>query len=127
MDVLHRVLFLLIQSAVDESYRGLFLLVISLLGGLVGVPLTQFLKNQFDLKDKGALSLSAGIAALIAISELLLTHQLDILTITIDNFPNVFGLVFTTATIYYKVFCGVGGFFGKSFMVREKEVKFLPY
>ena len=89
-----------------QEYRELFVLIVTIIVGLLGMPLTNWLKAQLGVDGKQALILTALVAGLLAVSELMLTGALVPGEITVANFPGVFGLVFATATIYYKLFSG---------------------
>lgn len=103
----------------DETYRGLFTLIITLVTGLIGVPIIQWIKNSLGWEDKKALVLAAAVSVVLAFAELLLTNQIDLTELTIENLPKLFASIFTVATIYYGLFKGTSGLLGKGFMIRE--------
>lgn len=102
-----------------QTWNDLFQLVILLAVGLLGVPVTQFLKNWLGWKDKAALGLTAGIAFVVAGLEVYLSGLVNFANLGLQDIPGLFGLLFTTATVYYKLLCGSSSFFGKGFVLQE--------
>lgn len=103
----------------DETYRGLFTLIITLITSLIGVPVIQFLKNAFGWEDKSATVAAVAVAAILAIVEMFLTDQLDLAKFSIESFPSIFFGVYTVATVYYQLFKNATGFLGEDFMIRS--------
>lgn len=101
------------------TWRDIFQFLITVLIGLIGVPITQAFKNYFKLADKAAIILTAVISGLLAILEVFLSGQMSFTEITVKNFPEAFGLIFAVGTIYYHLMKGTSGFFGKRFMIKE--------
>lgn len=100
------------------TWRDIFQFLITVVIGLIGVPITQAFKNYFKLVDKAAIVLTAVIAGLLAVLEIFLSGQINFEEITITNFPEAFGLIFAVATIYYHLMKDTSGFLGKKFMIK---------
>lgn len=85
-----------------ETWQDVLYYVVPIAIGFLGVPLTQFLKGKLGIDGKYALLLTYVVAGLLAVTQLVLMKQLDIGNITPETLPATFGLVFATATAYYK-------------------------
>jgi CHASE2 domain-containing sensor protein len=105
-----------------RTWSDLLQLLVLLVVGLLGVPLTQALKNAFGWKDKAALALTAVIAFVVASLEIYLSGMISFVDLGPQDIPGLFGLVFTTATVYYKLLSGSEGFFGRGMVLREKPL-----
>lgn len=103
----------------DETYRGIFTIIITLVTSLVGVPIIQFLKNAFNLEDKAATLVVVCVSAVLALLEMFLTNQFDLAELSIESFPTVFFGVYTIATVYYQLFKNSEGILGTSFMIKQ--------
>jgi len=101
------------------TWQGLLQFFVTLVVGLLGVPVIQAIKNYFKLEDKMATMLAAVIAGGLALAELFLSGQVSYLDFTFVNIPTLFGLIFTVATIYYNLMKNVPNVLGAKFMVRE--------
>lgn len=83
-------------------------LILYLLVGFAGAPLTQLIKNGLSsllgkvVEDRWALLLTAVVAALVALLEMFLSGQLG--GITLDNFWMTFLAVYALANMYYAMF-----------------------
>lgn len=104
-----------------KTWSDLLQLVAVLLVGLLGVPLTQAVKNWLGWSEKAALALSAVVAFGVALLEVWLDGRVDFIGLTPADVPSLFGLVFTVATVYYKLFSGSESFFGKGLVLKTKE------
>lgn len=71
--------------------------------GFVGVPLTTFFKNELQATGKAAVLLTALVSGVLGVVSMLLMGQLDFATVTLENFPAVFGGIFATSTLFYKL------------------------
>ena len=103
------------------EYNEIFRIVIILILGALGAPLTQWLKTTLGLQDGWAVAVTGIVAALVAIAEIFLSGAVGLGDLTLANFPAVFGLVFTAATVYYQLLKGVEGFFGQRFMLKDRS------
>lgn len=86
--------------------EDLILLVISLIGGILGMPLISWLKGKLGLDSTSALAIAAAVSGLIAFVVLFATGQLTAMSFTWENLPAVFALVFSTATLVYNMIRG---------------------
>jgi len=100
------------------EWRDVLQFLITLLIGLIGVPVTQAFKNYFKFEDKPAIILTAVIAGLLAVLEVWLSGQVDFVDVTVKNFPEFFGLIFAIGTIYYHMLKDNAGIFGQKFMIK---------
>lgn len=86
-----------------ETYHDLFVFLITVLVGLAGMGLTQWLKNILKLQDIWALVLTGGVSLVLAVAELFLSGAIGIADFTIANLPAVLGGIFSLATVFYKL------------------------
>ena len=86
-----------------ETYHDLFVFLITVVVGLLGMGITQWLKQKFNLADIWALVLTGAVSLVLAVGELFLSGALGIADFTIANLPAVLGNVFALATIFYKL------------------------
>ena len=104
------------------TWRDVFQFVLTLIIGLIGVPFIQALKNYFNFTDKPAIILTAVVAGLLGLLEVWLSGQVVFTNITLQNFPEFFGLIFAIATIYYNMLKDNKGFFGQRFMIKQPNL-----
>lgn len=100
------------QIPEDSGWHTIFEWVIGVVLILLGAPLTQVIKVKLGWSNKLALLLTAVVATVIAVAELVLTQALDFQSFTLENFPYAFGVVFSAATIYYQLLKGSDTIFG---------------
>ena len=84
----------------------LMLLIISLIGGILGMPLISWLKGKLGLDETSALAIAVAVSGVIAVVVLLVTGQLAALDFTWENLPAVMGLVWSTSTVVYNMIRG---------------------
>ena len=82
--------------------EGLDVLV-SMLAGVVGVPLANAIKNQFGLEGKPAVWMTFGVAIVLAVVALFLSGQMSFIDFTPERAVSMLGVVFSTATLIYKL------------------------
>lgn len=104
------------------TWRDVLQFLLTVLIGLIGVPITQAFKNYFHFTDKPAIILTAVIAGLLAFLEVWLSGQVVFEAITLKNFPEFFGLIFAVGTIYYHLMKNSSGIFGKRFMIKPSNL-----
>lgn len=96
----------------DMTWHNLFQLLITLLVGFAGAPVTQLFKAALNsvfkttVEDRWALLLTAVVGFGMALLEMALTGVLGEGGITLQNFPQHFFTVFSLATVYYQWFKG---------------------
>ena len=101
------------------TWRDVLQFVLTLVIGLIGVPITQAFKNYLHFTDKPAIILTAIIAGALALVEVYLSGQVVFSDITVRNFPEFFGLIFAIGTIYYHLMKTNSGIFGQRFMIKK--------
>lgn len=77
---------------------------INLLTGVLGMPLTAWLKAKWGLKDTKAFLLAAAVAAVLAIADQALAGALSLETVTLETFYEVFGSIFLVSQTFYRLF-----------------------
>jgi len=82
------------------------MLVITAISGLLGVPIIQFVKKQFNLKDKPALAIATGVSLALGLVVVILGGEFAGADLNLENVGGAFTAVFTFATIVYKAFLG---------------------
>jgi predicted membrane channel-forming protein YqfA (hemolysin III family) len=110
-----------------ETFRNIVVFIITLLTGVFGVPIIQFLKNQFGWEDRKAVLLASFVAFGLGAIEIVLSGQFDFGNLAFEDLPVVFTVVYTAAQIYYQWFKGKEGLLGKKFMVKQQAEPVLPY
>lgn len=101
----------------DETFRNLIIFLITVITGIVGVPIIQWLKNQFGWTDRPALILTMIVAFVLGAIEIVLSGQVDFGNLVFEDLPVAFTIIFTAATVYYKLFKGTEGILGKKLLV----------
>lgn len=101
-----------------NTWRSVFETIIMIVLMFLGAPLTQWLKNILNVTDKKALLLTAAVAVVIAIAEVLLAGVLTMSSFTIENFPFAFTTVMTVATFYYHLLKDVDNFLGSRGLLK---------
>lgn len=97
-------MFHLFAQAPALTEDSIIMLGISLLTGILGMPLIQYLKTKLGWSSTKARLLAAAVAALLAIIDQSLAGQLSLSTVVLDNFYEVFTSVFAVATLVYGLF-----------------------
>lgn len=118
--------YMLLQTSEGSTtWQDVFKIVIMLVVAAAGSPITQLFKNGLSkafkkpIEDRWALVLTAGVAGLVGILELWLSHALDFSTITVDNFPQAFFMVMSVSTIYFGWLKGSESFFGRKALLKQ--------
>ena len=83
----------------SENFESIVLVVI----GLLGMPLTAYLKSKLNWSDLYALLLTGAVAFGLAALNLFLAGDLTVEMFTLQNFAEVFGMIFTAATVWYRL------------------------
>ena len=86
-----------------EDYHGLIVFIITLLIGFAGMGLTQWLKNQLNLKDKLAVILTVAVSLVLAVGELFVTGAITGESFQVAAIPGTLSAIFSLATIFYKL------------------------
>lgn len=107
-----------LQEATNQ-WRDIFTVIIGLVIAALGSPITQALKNLLGWSEKAALVLTVVVAGVIAVLEIFLSGQFNFGDLTMTNFPQVFFMVFSVATIYYGLLKASEGFFGRKTLLKE--------
>jgi hypothetical protein len=77
---------------------------------LLGAPIIEWIKIGLGkifgvtVKDKAALAVAVVVAAGLALLELWLSGLLSSWPLSLDTFPEFLGVVFSMATVYFKLF-----------------------
>lgn len=71
--------------------------------GILGMPLTQWLKVRLGWQDLAVRILTVSVATVLAVVELFLMGDLSLEMFTLGNFTNVFTAIFTVAAIWFGV------------------------
>lgn len=83
------------------EFEGTIEQVVLLVIGLLGMPLTQWLKSKLGWEDLYVRFLVIGVSVVLAFVDLFIMGSLTWTMLTLQNFANVFGLVFAGASIWY--------------------------
>jgi len=111
----------------NSTWRDVFEIVILLIVGLAGSPISQLVKNLLTkllnkpVEGRLALIITGIIALGLAVLEKWLSGVLVFSEITLENFPGVFGLVFTAATFYYHLFKESNTVLGKNGLLKPVQ------
>lgn len=110
------------EGAEEGTYRWMFSVIITIVVGLLGAPVTQFIKNATGMEDRYALGLTMVVAFVLAVADMFLSGNLDFAAITVENFPQSFTAVFSVMTIYYAWLKNSPSFFGQGRLLKTKSV-----
>lgn len=77
---------------------------ITLLLGILGMPLTNYLKEKLHFKDVYALLLSGFVATLLAFVQLFAQGYFTQTPILRENFPVIFLTIYTVANTFFRLF-----------------------
>ena len=110
------------NQEIAVTWQDMLKMGIILLTAALGSPVTQFFKNVFKIEGRLALVLTGILASGFAVLELWLSHVLDFSTITVDNFPQAFMMVFTVSTIYYVWFRDGASILGRGFLLKKPKI-----
>lgn len=86
------------------SFADLINAFVTVVLGLLGMPLTTWLKHRFNLADTWALILSAAVAVVLALVQLFGTGYFTGTAISWENFGVIFWAVWGIASAFYKLF-----------------------
>lgn len=107
-----------------ETWRDVFQMLIMLVVGLAGAPITQVIKKYLSqvtgkkIEERYALGLAGLIAAVLALAEMFLSGSLKLAEINAQTFPSSFFTMFALATAYYQFFKKSDGFLGKGKVLK---------
>jgi hypothetical protein len=77
---------------------------------IFGAPIIELIKVglgkvfKVPIKDKAAVAVAVAVAAGLSLLELWLSGQLNSWPLSLDTFPEFLGVVFSMATVYFKLF-----------------------
>lgn len=91
-----------LDIAAPDQEHNILVVGINLITGVLGVPLITWLKQKTGLRDGWAYLLAATVATLLAIGQLLITRQLNLENVLLDNFYEVFTSVFFISNAIYR-------------------------
>jgi len=78
--------------------------VLFFLVGTFGVPAINFIKTKVNNDSKIVnTGIAASVSVVIALIAMFVSDSAELSTFAVDNLPNAFGLVFSGATLAYKV------------------------
>jgi hypothetical protein len=83
----------------EESY----LIIVSVLLGLLGVPFVTWVKGKLNVSDGKALLIAGAVAAALGAGQLLAAGQLGLADFSLDNLAVTFGLIYASANIFFQV------------------------
>lgn len=77
--------------------------IISILAGLVGVPIVQFLKKRFNIVDEMAVLLTLGVSVALGIFALWVDGQITGASFAVDQLNTTVGITLSTAFLVYRL------------------------
>ncbi len=80
-----------------------FLIIVSVLLGLLGVPFVSWVKGKLSVSEGKALLIAGAVAATLGVGQLFAAGQLGLADFSLDNLASTFGVIFSAASIFYKV------------------------
>jgi len=80
------------------------LLVITAITGILGVPVVQYLKAKFGWTGNAALSIAVAVSFAIGLAVAIVNGQVTGELIDPKQVADAFGVVFTVATVVFKLF-----------------------
>jgi hypothetical protein len=81
-------------------------LFVMLIGGIIGMPITQWLKSKFGVDDTSALALSGAVAGILAVVALFAGGQLGLADFAWERLPATLAVVWSTAVLVYNLLRG---------------------
>ena len=79
-----------------------FVIIVSVLLGLLGVPFVSWVKGKLAVSEGKALLIAGAVAGVLAVAQLFVAGQLGVADFNLDNLASTFGVIFTAATVFYK-------------------------
>lgn len=110
------------QSWQDVMKVGLMLIVLG-----AGAPFTQLAKNSLEvifkrpIEDRPALAVTAVVAAIVAVAELLLSGTVKIEKINSQTFPAYFFMAYATSSFYYSFLKNSDSFLGRGALLKQRD------
>jgi len=83
------------------TVEQLIALIIQLIGGVLGMPFTQWLKSKLGLDGTSALALSFAVSVVLAVAALFVTGALGFQDFSWETLPGTVSIVWATATLVY--------------------------
>ena len=80
-----------------------FILIVSVLLGLLGVPFVTWIKGKLLWSEGKALLVAGAVAAVLGAAQLFVAGQLGVADFALDNLAYTIGIIFSAATVYYKI------------------------
>jgi hypothetical protein len=93
-----------------KTWQDVFIWAIIGVTFLFGAPIIEFIKIGLEkafkkpIKDNAALAVAVAVSAGISLLELWLSGQLKAWPLSLETFPEFLGVVFSVATVYFKLF-----------------------
>ncbi len=93
-----------------NSWHDILAAVLAVLVFVCGADIIQLIKRALswifkkEIKDKIALLVAGIVAGVLAVLEMFLTGQFTSWNVTVTSFPSYFGVVFSFATVWFKLF-----------------------
>ena len=78
--------------------------LMSILAGVVGKPLINFIKDLFKFEDKQAVWTATGVSLALGLMVVFAGGEFTGVEVTLPNIGAVWSAVFAVATVIYKVF-----------------------
>jgi uncharacterized membrane protein YeaQ/YmgE (transglycosylase-associated protein family) len=88
------------------EWQEIFTILITLIIGVLGSGLTEYFKNKLGWDEKAAVVLTGVIAAVLGALQIFLSGAFGFGDLTWETLPALIGLIFTAATLYYKLLKG---------------------
>ena len=79
------------------------ILLLQVLVGVLGMPVMDWIKKKLGLEGTAALFLVAALSTVAGIGALFVSGEVGLMEFTWVNLPHVFTVVFTAATIAYRL------------------------
>ncbi len=83
----------------EEAY----LIIVSVLLGLLGVPFVSWIKGKLNWSEGKALLLAGVTATALAVGQLFAAGQLGVADFGLDSLAATIGVIFSTSTVFFKL------------------------
>jgi NhaP-type Na+/H+ or K+/H+ antiporter len=80
-----------------------FAIIVSVLLGLLGVPFVSWVKGKLNVSEGKALLIAGAVAGVLGAAQLFVAGQLGVADFSLDNLAATFGVIFSSATVFYKL------------------------
>ncbi len=83
--------------------EGSYLIIVSVLLGLLGVPFVSWIKGKLNWSEGKALLLAGATATALAVGQLFAAGQIGVADFGLDSLAATIGVIFSASAVFYKL------------------------